>query len=848
MVFAALVAAQSMIFGLAVSMTPPEGNAKWILHGILAASAVVVFALVGGPVLRTAWVAAKERRIVVEQLFLAGIFGAFFASLQCTITGHGDVYYEVVAILLAIYTFGQILGNQKRQAAMDAAKQLGDEFELAQKLLPDGRIEEVRTETIQPGDVVRVPSGGAIPVDGVIEHGVAFVKESALTGEAFPVVRRAGDFVQAGAYTLDQSLDIRATARGTCRTLDRLLETVRNAQSQKSNLQKEADRLVAWFLPLVLAIAALTFAGWTWTSGWETGLFRALAVLVVACPCSMGLATPIGVWAALSALSRRGIIARNSDLVETLGKVDTVVFDKTGTLGEERLEIVDFVTLEDKERTSVLEAVGAIESTSGHPIAMGFREFGISSAARASNLTLLPGVGISGKIDGALFEIGNPSLVHQDSEAVRTLRQKIKADSTGSHEVWVRKNGLPVALGILKERLRDSARSAIAGLEAHGIHVVVMTGDREAAASAHNLREVLSGLSPDQKAENVRQLQAAGRRVLFVGDGVNDAPAMAVAAASISVGGGSALARETSDAELLTMDLGAVPEAIFRCRQTLHAIRNNLRFAAVYNFVGISLAVAGIIHPVTAALLMLASSFTVSWMALRETAEKHSVRPAPARPRRSTGAVRGHNFLLPRWAVLVLSLGIALQGPVIGWLGSFPPHIFTPLSVLFAVAGLAFFLLLLHRTVEPSAGMAFTMFSLGGLFMLIGWWADSGFAAVVRDGVCLCGCPDSGMGWGLLFKANWMTLGMVAAALPTLGFERLAKSARPVLCWLAGLIGMLLGMELFGLVMALLPVSTASAGIHFFATYATMVLGMSLGMLIACEAVRKLVNQKNARA
>lgn len=624
LIIAAVVASQSMIFSLAVNMSPPEGDARLVVHGLLAVSAVVVFLLVGREIWHGALSAARQRRIVIEQLFLAGIAGAFFASLHCTLTATGHIYYEVVAILLTIFTFGKVLGEQRREAAREAAKRLGNEFSTCEIVREDGSTLEILVAGLREGDIVRVAAGGAIPADGVVLRGTAFVRESALTGESYPVVRRPGDFVRAGSYTLDQALEIRATADGRHRLLDRLLDSVRTAQDSKTRLQTEADRLVAWFLPAVLTISIITFAGWTLAEGWQTGLFNALAVLVVACPCSMGLATPVGIWAALSSLARRGLMARTGDIVEEFARATTVVFDKTGTLGEERMHLVDFVTTNSFNRTDVLRAVGAVEATSRHPIAMGFR---CDGAIPAERVRTLPGVGIEGEIDGAIWQIGNADLPRRfgiDQAAMDALRERSPVSRLGTHEVWVLCNGSLAGFGILREELKESSRDTLERLTNAGLRCIVMTGDRPEAANVHGFKEVLAGLSPADKEREVEALRAAGERVIFVGDGINDAPAMARSEASVAVATGSALANETASALLVGGDLRVIAFAIERCRLVVRAIRRNLWFAAVYNFAGISLAVAGILHPVAASLLMLLSSMTVTWQVLRNTEENES--------------------------------------------------------------------------------------------------------------------------------------------------------------------------------------------------------------------------------
>ncbi|MDX2081649.1 MAG: cation-translocating P-type ATPase [Terrimicrobiaceae bacterium] len=810
---AGLIAGQSMIFGLAVSISPPTGTARWILHGVLAASAVAVFLLAGLPVLREAWAAARRGRIVIEQLFLAGIAGAFGASVHCTITGFGHIYYEVVAILVAVYTFGKLIGEKRRTAALEAARALGWEFETCERISCDGSTRTVPSAELEPGDRVVVRAGGAIPCDGEVEEGTAFVRETALTGEPFPVVKRPGDSVMAGSHSVDGLLTLRATTSGRERKLDSLLARVRAAQEKPSDLQQEADRLVAWFLPAVLVIAGATFAFWTWRDGWIVGLFNSLAVILVACPCSMGLATPVGIWSALAALAGRGIVPRDANLVERLGRADTVVFDKTGTLGEEELERVDFVTVSGADRSALLADVAALEASSNHPVARAFRQAGVGSVPT----TLIAGSGIEGQVRERTLRVGNLAVVPESERpAAEALAAELRGSTGGSHRVFVVADERIVGAALLRERLRPSAHAVIDELGGLGLHCEVLTGDRAEAAAVHGLPNVRAGLSPDEKAECVARLHASGRRVLFVGDGVNDAPAMSEADVSLAMGSGSALARESATAELNSADLTAVTFAITRCRGTIAAIRGNLRFAAAYNLIGMTLAATGILHPVAAALLMLVSSFSVTWRAL------------------SPGRERRRPIRIP-WRAAVPATALALQGPVLVYLGGYHGMIAAGFVLLFLAAGAVLAAWMAQRPFGRFAEMAVGMFTVGGLAMLGGWWADAGFAAIVRDGACLCGCAKSNMGLGLFAKINWMDVSMIAASVPAVFLEE-NRSGR-WRCWMAGAVGMLAGMELAAWLMAQLPMAAPQAA--FFATYGAMMFGMCIGMIVACGAWRR---------
>ena len=410
---AGLLAAQAMIFSLAVNMSPVEGSARWILHGALALSALGVFLLAGLPILRESWNALRRGKIVFEQFFLVGILGAFFASVHSSLTGTGSVYYEVVAVLVAIYTFGTILARQRRDALRRSIERIGAAFDFCERIGPRGNRERVTVDRIVPGDEVLVGAGQGIPVDGRVADGVALVSEAALNGEPYPVIKRAGDAVLAGSRVEDSTMRIAAESCGRSRRLDALLQSIDEARKNPGRIKREADRLVAWFLPLVLLIAALTTIGWTLHSGWITGVFNGLAVLLIACPCAMGLATPVAIWSALAALAKRGLFARGGDAIEALAHIDTAVFDKTGTLSESDARLVDVVVAPGLDRAKLLREIAAVQTGSGHPIARAFRTTSQDSPPMlARDIRILPGAGIEGILpDDTPLQIGNESLL-----------------------------------------------------------------------------------------------------------------------------------------------------------------------------------------------------------------------------------------------------------------------------------------------------------------------------------------------------------------------------------------------------------------------------------------------------
>lgn len=613
---AAFVAGQTMTVGLAVNISPPNPQDRMILHTIMALMTLVVLALAGGDVLKESWRSLLQRRVVTEQLFTIGILGALGTSLYSSFVGRGNVYYEVVAVLVAIYTFGNMLNRRKRQQALASADTLRREFETCTRIGCSGREEKIHVREIQEGDRVLVRLGEGIPVDGSVLEGVAFVRETAMTGEPFPVVKHPGDLVLAGSQLLDQSLMIRSSTSGENRKLDGLLRMVQQAQERPATIQMEADRITRWFLPLVIVLGLAGFALWTYLRGWETGMLNALSIIVVACPCAMGLATPIGIWNALSALARLGIVPTSGEWIERVAKVDTVVFDKTGTLSEDELQLVDLITLPETDRATLLPLLYGAERVSQHPVARAFHQLQTQETSLPT-VRQLPGVGIEATYeDGTTLQIGNKDLLlPTDDKQLSLLKSSLPESYT--HEIYIRRNGKIIALAILKEKFRSSVDDLLKELENDGLRVEVMTGDRAESVSHLKLAHIHSGLLPEKKAELVAEIQSSGRHVLFIGDGINDTAALSRAHAALAMGGGSQLARESASAVMFGNDLSAVRQAVKISQRTVKAIRQNLFFATAYNFLGIGLALAGLLHPVVASFLMFASSLAVTWNATR---------------------------------------------------------------------------------------------------------------------------------------------------------------------------------------------------------------------------------------
>lgn len=838
---ASLIAAQSMIFGLAINLTPPEGVTRVVMHSLLGVAAVAVYFLVGLPLTRSALRALSEGRVVVDQLFLLGILGAFALSVHSTVTGYGSVYYEVVAILLAIHTFGRVLAEQRRQKAGDGCERLRADLNLATVVLPDGTRAPRHASTLSVGDLVEVKPGSAIPVDGRVVEGEGYVQETALTGEPFPVVRRPGELVKAGAWSVDALFRVEALKPGAERAIDHFLDGVASALRFPSHIQQQADRIATWFLPSVLAVSLGTLAFWVWQANWTVAIFNALAVILVACPCALGLATPLGLWTAIHRLAALGIVARSGEVIEKLARARSVVLDKTGTLTEGRMRLARVDGIGGEEAIpELLAQAAAVERAFHHPVAEAFRDLDQGERVRCEKATLLAGLGVQGEVidaNGARHSlaIGNPRLA---THFGRPEPEPVEGSLTPIH---IYCDGDPAAVAWLEEIARPSAAETVKAFREAGLAVSLLSGDRSERVTEFSRLigiEAAAGESaPETKLATIREMRERGEHPIFVGDGLNDAGAVAAADCGIALLDGAEVTVEAADAVLTHDNLAVLPEAVLTCRKLVEAIRQNILFAGAYNVIGMTLAACGLIHPVVAALLMLFASASVVGRALRFDAK---VREGRWHPGQQT---EGITLSLPRvrWreaGVMALAIG---QGVALAWLGGFAAAQWGWFLAGGMAAGFVALQLLQRGAPGSRAGMATWMVLLGGPAMLLGWFFDAGWGPIVREGVCLCGCVKSDLGWGVALNFGWMHAGMLLSGFLVMGWCLRSRWEALGKAWMAALLlsvaAMMLGMELGALGMAPLPVGDGSA--YFLLAYFAMMGGMTLAMMLACEWTRR---------
>ncbi len=625
---ASVFAGQTMMFGLGLNIANPApeyGSPTYVFwHAALAVGALTVLLMLGVPLAVDAVRAWAARKVTVESLFLLSAIGALGASAVASFTGRGAVYYEVVPVVLAVYAVGKVLAARSRQRALVEVARLREDFSTARVLTRDGERRRVPVASLQAGARVQVLPGEPICVDGVVVEGTSYVRETAMTGEPSAVGRGVGDRVMAGTWAVDGSLTVEVQGEPGRRRLDVVLEAVEAARLAPSALQAQVDRIVRAFVPFVAVTAVLTFAVWYAAgSPASEALYNSMAVLLVACPCALGLATPAAVWTGLWRLADMGLVCRTGDFIEALARVDVLVFDKTGTLSLSELTVSAWVPGLGWDEARLRSVLAAVEARREHPIARALAGGADERAAKVYAVTsvrLHPGLGLEAWVrdqGGRQLHVFVGERALMPTTALAGLGQLEAQVGAVKRRVSVAVNGVAAGLVVLDEHVRRSVHETFSRLAAMGVDCAVMTGDPNPRLPDLPGVAIHAGLPPGEKALRVQELSAGGRNLVFVGDGINDAAAMTAASASIAIGEGAALARSVSAAVLAGESLGTLPDAVELCRRVRRTIRANLVFAAAYNVLGMGLAAAGLLHPVAAAVLMVGSSVVVSARVVR---------------------------------------------------------------------------------------------------------------------------------------------------------------------------------------------------------------------------------------
>jgi Cu+-exporting ATPase len=588
-----------------------------VLRSALLAVTLVVMGWAGRHFYTRAWSALRHRTANMNTLVAIGTGSAFVYSVAATLAPAAlqsggvqpDVYYEAIVIIIALVLLGSAMEARAKHNTTRALRALTRLQPSVARLHDERGGHDVPIAAIVPGDRLVVRPGERVPVDGRILSGESAVDESMLTGESMPVEKRPGDRVFAATVNRTGALDVEATAVGASSVLAQIVQLMRQAQASQAPIQRLADRISAVFVPVVLAIAAVTFAAWMLVPT-EPSLLRALtaavSVLIIACPCAMGLAVPTAVMVASGRGAGEGVLIKGGEPLERLSDVDIVVFDKTGTLTEGVPRVVGVAVAPGFERRHVLAAAAAIERRSEHPLGAAVVAYADADAAGGNRLDAAevaaePGRGVRGVVGGQPVAAGTEAFLRSQAIAVDPLADTAAAWSAeGQTPVFVAMGGRAAAVFGIADRLRAEAPDAIRTLAGRGIASVMLTGDRrqtaEAQARAAGIPRVIAEVLPDGKVAAIRSLQDEGHRVAMVGDGLNDAPALAQADVGLAMASGTDIAADAADVTLMRSDLRGVVEAIRLAKQTMRTMKQNLFWAFIYNVVGIPIA-AGVLYP-----------------------------------------------------------------------------------------------------------------------------------------------------------------------------------------------------------------------------------------------------------
>ncbi|WP_270222116.1 copper-exporting P-type ATPase CopA [Kosakonia cowanii] len=614
-IVALLVGVPIMLWGmLGDNMMVTEANRSlWLGIGVLTL-AVMVFA--GGHFYTSAWKSLRNGTATMDTLVALGTGAAWLYSMSVNIWPQWfpmearHLYYEASAMIIGLINLGHMLEARARQRSSKALERLLDLTPpTARVVTPEGE-KSVPLAEVQPGMTLRLTTGDRVPVDGEIRDGEGWFDEAMLTGEPVPQQKGAGETIHAGTVVQDGSVLFTASAVGSHTTLSRIIRMVRQAQSSKPEIGQLADRISAVFVPVVVAIALLSGAIWYLFGPAPQIVYTlviATTVLIIACPCALGLATPMSIISGVGRAAEFGVLVRDADALQRASTLDTLVFDKTGTLTRGKPEVVSITALEGDE-TSALRLAAALEQGSSHPLAHAILEKAATDAlAEVKQFRTLRGLGVSGEIDGQRVLLGNQALLAEQQIDTRALDEEVAAHaSRGATPVLLAVEGKARALFAIRDPLRDDSVQALQRLHRAGYRLVMLTGDNPTTANAiakeAGIDEVIAGVLPDGKAEAIKQLQQQGRQVAMIGDGINDAPALAQADVGIAMGGGSDVAIETAAITLMRHSLMGVADALAIANATLRNMKQNLLGAFIYNSLGIPIA-AGILWPLTGTLL-----------------------------------------------------------------------------------------------------------------------------------------------------------------------------------------------------------------------------------------------------
>jgi Cu+-exporting ATPase len=605
------------------------------VNTLLFIGTTIVMVVSGKRFFRIAWKLAKHFEADMNTLVAVGTGVAYLYSSVVTLfpevlpasVNHMDVYFDTAATIVTLILLGKMLEAKAKQRASDAMKKLMSVQPKTAQVKRDGQFQEIPVEKVVHNDVVFVRPGERIPVDGIIESGETAIDESMMTGESMPVFKKAGDPVIGGTINTTGSIEFRTTAVGSETMLSQIARMVEEAQGSKAPIQSLADKIAAVFVPVVIGIAVVTFiAGMViWDLEFTHAMLNAIAVLIIACPCALGLATPTAIMVGTGRGATLGILIKNAESLERAGSVTSVVFDKTGTITEGKPSVMTIKTFNGFTQDELVVSAASVERHSEHPLSKAVVEFAQKTGVSlqpADSFLANPGFGITGKVNGKSVVIGKSEFMRESliptTEGDQTA---VELQAEGKTVIFVGIQKKLAGIISIADTVRPTSKEAIAALRAMNIKVTLLTGDNTSTAKAIarevGIDVIVANVLPKDKAEHIKKLQALGEIVAMVGDGINDSPALAQANVSLAMASGTDVALETADIALMRHDLTAVVRAIMLSRRTIRTIKQNLFWAFIYNVIGIPLAAFGMLSPAFAAGAMAFSSVSVVSNSLR---------------------------------------------------------------------------------------------------------------------------------------------------------------------------------------------------------------------------------------
>lgn len=591
--------------------------------------------IVGAQFYKGAFTSLRNKSANMDVLVALGTSAAYFYSLYLSFewmaagsVGHPELYFEASAVIITLIVLGKLFEvRAKGKTSQAIQKLLGLQAKTA-RVLKDGVEQEVPIEEVVAGDVILVKPGEKIPVDGEILTGQSAIDESMITGESIPVDKVPGNTVIGATINKNGSLQIKATNVGKDSALSQIVKVVEEAQGSKAEIQRLADKISGVFVPIVVGIAILTFFIWYFavTPGdFRSSLIPTISILVIACPCALGLATPTSIMAGSGRAAEMGLLFKGGEHLENTRSIDTVVLDKTGTVTKGQPALTDVIVSKGFVEQDVLQVVASAENQSEHPLAQaivtGVREKGVE-LIEVDAFNALPGYGIEAEVDGKTVLAGTRKLMRSRDVALGQIEATMeRMENEGKTAMLIAIDGKLAGVVAVADTVKETSKEAIQRMQELGLDVIMLTGDNQQTAEAIGrqvgLTHIIAEVLPDQKSDKIKELQAQGKKVAMVGDGINDAPALAMADIGMAVGTGTDIAIEAADITLMRGDLNSVADAFIMSRKTMRNIKQNLFFAFFYNTVGIPVAAIGLLAPWVAGAAMAFSSVSVVLNALR---------------------------------------------------------------------------------------------------------------------------------------------------------------------------------------------------------------------------------------